>query len=211
MASSKTVRKLAFAAMFQLDARNGADVNNIRDGLSEDDPRPDELEEAMKLALAAWSDRQAADRAMTRLAPAWPAHRQALADRAILRLGHFELTKGRTGGRADIETSPPKVVINDMVALAKEYSTEKSPSFVNALLDKILKETDAATAKATTDKAAAAEADRNAKREAAAREAAIPLPIESETLTPITPDAEEAGLAIDDDAGLDPKVTDGEG
>ena len=71
---------------------------------------------------------------MTRLAPAWPAHRQALADRAILRLGHYELTKGREAN------NPPRVVINDMVALAKEYSTEKSPSFVNALLDKILKE-----------------------------------------------------------------------
>ncbi|MFT3685368.1 MAG: transcription antitermination factor NusB [Phycisphaerales bacterium] len=94
MASSKTVRRLAFAAMFQLDARNGADVNSVRDSLSDDEPRADDLEEAMKLALAAWSDRRAADTAMTRLAPAWPAHRQALADRAILRLGHFELTKG---------------------------------------------------------------------------------------------------------------------
>ncbi|HYD01836.1 MAG TPA: transcription antitermination protein NusB [Phycisphaerales bacterium] len=142
MATSKTVRRLAFAAMFQLDARNGADVNSVRDSLAEDEPRAADLDEAMKLALAAWSDRNAADKAMTRLAPAWPAHRQALADRAILRLGHFELTKGRT--LPAIETSPPKVVINDMVALAKEYSTEKSPAFVNALLDKILKESEAA-------------------------------------------------------------------
>lgn len=134
MASSKTVRRLAFAAMFQLDARNGADVNTVRDGLAEDEPRADDLAEAMKMALAAWSDRTSADHAMTRLAPAWPAHRQALADRAILRLGHYELTKGREAN------NPPRVVINDMVALAKEYSTEKSPSFVNALLDKILKE-----------------------------------------------------------------------
>lgn len=144
MASSKTVRRLAFAAMFQLDARNGADVNSVRDGLAEDEPRQEDLAEGMRLALAAWSDRQAADRAMTRLAPAWPAHRQALADRAILRLGHYELTKG--GSLAD--ASPPKVVINDMVALAKEYSTEKSPAFVNALLDKILKERETAATKA---------------------------------------------------------------
>src|SRR5262245_14070263 len=114
MASSKTVRRLAFAAMFQLDARNGADVNSVRDSLSDDEPRADDLEEAMKLALAAWSDRRAADTAMTRLAPAWPAHRQALADRVILRLGHFELTKGQSLPDA----SPPKVVVNDMVALA---------------------------------------------------------------------------------------------
>ncbi len=187
MASSKTVRRLAFAAMFQLDARNGADVNSVRDGLAEDEPRPDDLAEAMKLALGAWSDRVAADRAMTRLAPAWPAHRQALADRAILRLGHFELTKGLT--LSNVESSPPKVVINDLVALAKEYSTEKSPSFVNALLDKILKESQAA---------AAAE-----KVKAGPVSPSAPSPSPS----PIDAGPTPAG----DDAGLNRSVADGEG
>lgn len=187
MASSKTVRRLAFAAMFQLDARNGADVNSVRDGLAEDEPRPDDLAEAMKLALGAWSDRVAADRAMTRLAPAWPAHRQALADRAILRLGHFELTKGLT--LSNVESSPPKVVINDLVALAKEYSTEKSPSFVNALLDKILKESQAA---------AAAE---KVKAGPASPSASSPSP------SPIDAGSTPAG----DDAGLNRSVADGEG
>jgi N utilization substance protein B len=190
MASSKTVRKLAFAAMFQLDARNGADVNNIREGLAEDQPRADDLEEAMKLALAAWSDRQAADKAMTRLAPAWPAHRQALADRAILRLGHFELTKGQTTTRTDIEASPPKVIVNDMVALAKEYSTEKSPSFVNALLDKILKEAEAAAA-----------ASKAAKPPASPSPAASPAPPASVSApssdTPGTPLPPSTSTAMD--------------
>ncbi|MFT3685367.1 MAG: transcription antitermination factor NusB [Phycisphaerales bacterium] len=43
-----------------------------------------------------------------------------------------------------------------MVALAKEYSTEKSPAFVNALLDKILKESEAAHAAPSTPASAPA-------------------------------------------------------
>jgi N utilization substance protein B len=52
-------------------------------------------------------------------------------DRAILRLAHFEMTSGKTA---------PKIVVNEAVELAKRYSTERSPSFINALLDKVLKE-----------------------------------------------------------------------
>ena len=68
---------------------------------------------------------------MTELAPYWPTHRQAAVDRAILRLAHYEMMSGQT---------PPKVVVNEAVELAKRFSTERSPSFVNALLDKVLKD-----------------------------------------------------------------------
>ena len=40
------------------------------------------------------------------------------------------MTSGRTA---------PKVVVNEAVELAKEFSTERSPAFVNGVLDKILK------------------------------------------------------------------------
>jgi N utilization substance protein B len=33
--------------------------------------------------------------------------------------------------------TPPKVAINEAVELAKELSTEKSPMFINGVLDKI--------------------------------------------------------------------------
>ena len=35
--------------------------------------------------------------------------------------------------------TPPKVAINEAVLLAKEFSTEKSPLFINGVLDKIYK------------------------------------------------------------------------
>ncbi|HRJ51099.1 MAG TPA: transcription antitermination factor NusB, partial [Phycisphaerales bacterium] len=55
----------------------------------------------------------------------------------ILRLGRSEIIAGR---------SPPKWVVHHGVNLAKRYSTEKSPAFVNALLDKILRQVTAPAA-----------------------------------------------------------------
>ena len=82
------------------------------------------------LATEAYGDRAAADAFMTEAAPGWPAHRQAAVDRAILRLAHHEMMSGKTNA---------KIVVNEAVELAKEFSTDKSPAFVNGLLDKALK------------------------------------------------------------------------
>ncbi|MBZ0172227.1 MAG: transcription antitermination protein NusB, partial [Phycisphaerales bacterium] len=71
-----------------------------------------------------------ADAEFEALAPDWPPRRQAAIDRAILRLGHFEMVSGRT---------PPKVVVNESVELAKAFSTDRSPAFINGLLGKVLK------------------------------------------------------------------------
>lgn len=90
--------------------------------------------EAAEMAGEAMSRCAETDRVTTQLAPTWPPHRQAATDRAILRLGRSEMLGGRT---------PPKWVIHHCVNLAKWYSTEKSPPFVNALLDKILKQVQA--------------------------------------------------------------------
>ncbi|MFT3992466.1 MAG: transcription antitermination factor NusB [Luteolibacter sp.] len=51
-------------------------------------------------------------------------------DRAILRLGTYELIHSST---------PPKVVINEAIELAKRFGTTDSRRFVNGVLDKIAK------------------------------------------------------------------------
>ncbi|MBX9737799.1 MAG: transcription antitermination factor NusB [Phycisphaerales bacterium] len=142
MSITRGTRRLAFQALFQIDAHHAAggkkntdkDVRLIRESLVEEHPGLSavELDSAMELALGAWADRAAADKATVELAPTWPAHRQAAVDRAILRLAHFDMTKGPGSDK-------PKIVVNDAVELAKEFSTDKSPGFVNALLDKVLK------------------------------------------------------------------------
>lgn len=109
--------------------------------------------EASAMAHEAMRRASETDRVTLQLAPTWPAHRQAATDRAILRLGRSEMLAGRT---------PPKWVVHHCVNLAKRYSTEKSPAFVNALLDKILKQV-------TADQGAAAPAEEGPEPQAPQR------------------------------------------
>jgi N utilization substance protein B len=131
----RQLRRLAFQALFQLDAHEGKDPHLVRASLEEDleEGSVAPVDQAFRLAIAAWSGRKAADEAMVKLAPTWPAHRQAAADRAILRLAHYELANAK-------DAAEGKAIINDAVSIAKEFSTDKSPAFINALLDKVYKE-----------------------------------------------------------------------
>lgn len=128
------IRRLAFQALFQLDVRGLDAFEEVRDSLLADEEdqalaEPDRTK-ALELALLAFEHRAEADDETTRLAPTWPASRQPAVDRSILRLAHYEMTRGGV---------PPKVAIDEAVELAKEFSTEKSPSFINALLDRVMK------------------------------------------------------------------------
>lgn len=144
MATPRDIRRLALLALYQLDALKGEDLSSIRASLDDLHSLEEEglkfadadkeftegdRDKAVKIAHAAWSDRAASDAAFAELAPEWPAHRMPAVDRAVLRLAHYEMHAG----------AQPKVVVNEAVELAKQFSTADSPGFVNALLDKILK------------------------------------------------------------------------
>lgn len=69
----------------------------------------------------------------------WRFERLAAIDRAILRLAIHEMKSSDT---------PPKVVLNEAVDLAKKFSSEESGAFVNGILDSVhrsLKTTSART------------------------------------------------------------------
>lgn len=130
-------------ALYQLDA--GSDPVGVRASLDDleslreeglafvdrdADFEPADRDRACAIAEGAWEHRAEADAELRELAPEWPPSRQAAVDRAILRLAHHEIVRG---------DSPPKAVVNEAVELAKAFSTEKSPAFVNGLLGKVLK------------------------------------------------------------------------
>ena len=62
----------------------------------------------------------------------WKLSRMSTVDRNILRLAVFELLYQ--------EETPPKVVINEALEVAKKFSTPESVSFLNGILDRIKKE-----------------------------------------------------------------------
>lgn len=69
------------------------------------------------------------DSIITSYADNWKFSRLAAVDRNILRIGTLELI--------EMKNTPEAVVINEAVELAKTYSTQDSPGFVNGILDKI--------------------------------------------------------------------------
>ena len=86
---------------------------------------------ANQLLEGAVAESKAIDDLLSRHAQNWRLDRMAAVDRAILRLAVYELCFG-----AD---TPPKVVINEAVELAKKFSSEEAAGFINGILDAILK------------------------------------------------------------------------
>lgn len=67
------------------------------------------------------------DASLQPIAPEWPIDQIARIDRAILRMGLYELLHSA-------DTVPPKVVINEAVELAKSFGSDNSSKFVNGVL-----------------------------------------------------------------------------
>lgn len=128
MSAHRDARCSALQALYQFDT-GSADAPDVVRGSLDNSPGDDAAHRrGFELATLAWEFRDDADAAVAALTSEWPTHRQPIVDRAILRLAFYELTQTQT---------PPKVVINEAVELAKEYSTEKSPLFINGILDKV--------------------------------------------------------------------------
>mgnify|MGYP000959236773 CR=1 FL=1 len=72
------------------------------------------------------------DELLKKISTNWPWDRMAVIDRNILRLAICELLFD--------STTPPKVVINEAIEIAKKFGTHESPDFINGILDKIFKD-----------------------------------------------------------------------
>src|SRR5215467_13576143 len=131
MSRKSQIRQLALQLLFLFDAHGAADRELAQQAARDVGEEPAARERAIEMATAAWNARETIDPWIERLAPQWPPRRQPGVDRSILRLAVWELTNSDT---------PPKVVIDEAIELAKTYSTENSPAFINGVLDAVLKE-----------------------------------------------------------------------
>ncbi len=90
-------------------------------------PQPGENEIVKKIIAG----RDEIDQKIQKAATQWPIDKLNRIDLAILQLAVYELEEGKT---------PPKVIIDEAVELAKEFGSENSSSFVNGVLGTIYKE-----------------------------------------------------------------------
>ncbi len=124
-------RELAVQGLYQLEAQGPDVLNYLTEFFAENDP--DEL--VRKLALdwtrGTWENLAQCDELIVSSTIKWGLSRLCLVDKSILRLSVYQL-KFCPG-------IPHKVVINEAIELAKKFSTDKSPGFVNGVLDAVLK------------------------------------------------------------------------
>lgn len=126
----RQARAVAFLALCEVDLAHH-DPQQALAWISQAVALPSEgVAFARRLLLGTLERLETIDQVIQRCAPAWPVPQLATVDRNLLRLAIYELT-------ADMQT-PPKVVINEAVELAKTYGGDSSPRFVNGVLGCVL-------------------------------------------------------------------------
>ncbi|MGH8873699.1 MAG: transcription antitermination factor NusB [Acidimicrobiia bacterium] len=109
-------RDLAVQALYEADRR----------GLEALAPNADLPAKANRLAEGVLAHLAELDESIDRVSERWRVARMPVVDRAVLRLGLYELRYERG--------TPAAVVLSEAVRLAKAYSTERSGAFVNGVL-----------------------------------------------------------------------------
>ncbi|CAL9363890.1 transcription antitermination factor NusB [Streptomyces thermolilacinus] len=129
MAARNKARKRAFQILFEADQRGVSVQEVLADWIRHarsDDRQPPVNEYTMELVEGYAEYARRIDELIATYAVGWTLDRMPVVDRNILRLGAYELVW--------VDGTPDAVVIDEAVQLAKEFSTDESPSFVNGLL-----------------------------------------------------------------------------
>lgn len=132
-------RQIAMQCLYQMDLVKADLDDALHYFRDQENTTEDVLLLAQELADAAFSHREEIDNILRRHLHKWDFDRIGKVEKAILRLGVYELQHQ--------PSVPPKVALNEAVELAKEFTTQKSVRFVNGVLDNCMKELRPPTAK----------------------------------------------------------------
>ena len=124
-------RELAMQALYQFDVLGDYFLDELTRFLKENAEDETIYDMADEWSRKSWENLAACDELVKTAAIKWKLSRLSSVDRSILRLAAYQL-----GFCPDI---PGKVVINEAIELAKKFSSEQSPRFVNGVLDAILR------------------------------------------------------------------------
>jgi transcription antitermination factor NusB len=124
-------RELALQALYQHDLLGNRPIEALRT-FCRQSAKGEVAGLALQLVAGCIENQPALDEVIRQTAENWELERMATSDRNILRLGVYELMFRKE--------TPPKVAINEAIELAKKFSTENSPAFINGVLDRIYSE-----------------------------------------------------------------------
>jgi N utilization substance protein B len=136
MPSRHKSRQRALQILFQVDQRGqpvqdaiAAYYESLYSAESETELSPDPFME--ELVGGAVAKREEIDRRIAQRSEHWRLDRMPVVDRNILRLAIYEMTELQT---------PPAVVIDEAIELARRFSGEESLPFINGVLDAVRRE-----------------------------------------------------------------------
>ena len=135
MPSRHLSRRRALQLLYECDMRKIGPEDAMRDYYhtlyteeNEALPEPDAFMEQM--LFGAHSEMEFLDAVITRRSDNWKLERMPVVDRNLLRLAAWELLRTQT---------PPAVVIDQAIELARRFSGDESARFVNGVLDALRK------------------------------------------------------------------------
>ncbi|BBA95992.1 putative transcription termination protein [Actinacidiphila reveromycinica] len=133
MAARNKARKRAFQILFEAEQRGATPTVVMADWIRlarTDDRQPPVTAYTMQLVEGCTAHAERIDELLAGYAVGWTLDRMPAVDRNVLRLGAYELI-----WEDDV---PDAVVLDEAVQLAKEFSTDESPSFINGLLGRLM-------------------------------------------------------------------------
>ncbi|MGN0136632.1 transcription antitermination factor NusB [Anaerotignum sp.] len=129
--SRRSARKNAFFLLFQMDFSEEAEFEQVKEIFFTEKEEPvEEGEKAFILSEVegVHEHMEEIDGLIAASAKGWDPERMNKVDLAILRLAVYEMKFAET---------PVGVAINEAVELAKKFSSDEAPAFINGVLGKV--------------------------------------------------------------------------
>ena len=130
MAARSKARKRAVDVLYESDVRGVDPVTTLAERVALAEPPVNDY--TIELVEGVQANRERIDALLAEYAEGWTVDRMPDVDRAVLRLGVYEMLWG--------ENVPHAVAIDEAVELAKTLSTDESPRFVNGILARLLRD-----------------------------------------------------------------------
>ena len=127
MAARSKARKRAVDVLYESELRDVAALTTLAERIALAEPPVNDYTVELVEGITAHRDR--IDAILTEYADGWTVERMPDVDRAVLRLGVYEVL-----WCVDV---PDAVAIDEAVELAKTLSTDDSPKFVNGVLGRV--------------------------------------------------------------------------
>ena len=132
MGKRRTARELALKFLYQTEFNSNSPDSELNSFCERANVSEETQDFTQTLIKNIFVHKKEVDGLLKKISANWVPARMAMIDKNILRLGICELMFD--------STTPPKVVINEAVEIAKKFGTEESPDFINGILDKVYKD-----------------------------------------------------------------------